>query len=56
MLLGVVEEERKKEVMDNLGVCAQTVDNIKKERVELEGKREHTGSGRKETALMCSQF
>lgn len=38
MLFGVVEENRKKEVMDNLGVCAQLVEKIKKELTELEGK------------------
>ena len=38
MLLGVVEENRKKEVLDNLGVCAQLVENIKKQLAEIEGK------------------
>ena len=38
MLLGVVEENRKKEVRDNLGVCAQLVENIKKQLAEIEGK------------------
>lgn len=36
MLLGVVEENRKREVMDNLSVCAQLVEKIKKELSELE--------------------
>lgn len=36
MLLGVVEENRKKEVLDNLGVCAQLVENIKKQLAEIE--------------------
>ncbi|XP_078366924.1 dynamin-binding protein-like isoform X2 [Oculina patagonica] len=36
MLLGVVEENRKKEVMENLGVCAQLVEKIKRELTELE--------------------
>ena len=40
MLLGVVEENRKREVMDNLSVCAQLVEKIKKELSELEGKPE----------------
>lgn len=38
MLLGVVEENRKQEVLDNLGVCAQLVQNIKKQLAEKEGK------------------
>jgi len=38
MLLGVVEENRKKEVMENLGMCAQLVEKIKRELTELEGK------------------
>ena len=38
MLLGVVEENRKREVLDNLGVCAQLVENIKKQLAEIEGK------------------
>ena len=38
MLLGVVEENRKKEVMENLGVCAQLAEKIKRELTELEGK------------------
>jgi len=38
MLLGVVEENRKKEVMENLGVCAQLVEKIKRELSELERK------------------
>lgn len=38
MLLGVVEENRKKEVLDNLGLCAQLVENIKKQLAEIEGK------------------
>lgn len=38
MLLGVVEENRKTEVMDNLGVCAQLVEKIKNELRELEGR------------------
>lgn len=38
MLLGVVEENRKKEVMENLGMCAQLVEKIKKELTELEGE------------------
>ena len=38
MLLGVVEENRKKEVLDNLGVCAHLVENIKKQLAEIEGK------------------
>lgn len=37
MLLGVVEENRKEEVMENLGMCAQLVEKIKKELTELEG-------------------
>ena len=38
MLLGVVEENRKKEVMENLGMCAQLVEKIKRELTDLEGK------------------
>lgn len=38
MLLGVVEENRKKEVMENLGMCAHLVEKIKRELTELEGK------------------
>ena len=38
MLLGVVEDNRKKEVMENLGVCAQLVEKIKRELTELERK------------------
>ena len=37
MLLGVVEENRKKEVMENLGVCAKLVEKIKTELGGLEG-------------------
>ncbi|KAJ7357603.1 hypothetical protein OS493_024416 [Desmophyllum pertusum] len=37
MLLGVVEENRKKEVMENIGMCAQLVEKIKTELTELEG-------------------
>lgn len=37
MLLGVVEENRKKEVMENLGVCAKLVEKIKTELAGLEG-------------------
>lgn len=36
MLLGVVEENRKKEVMENLEVCAQLVDKIRTKITELE--------------------
>ncbi|KAJ7388357.1 hypothetical protein OS493_038232 [Desmophyllum pertusum] len=36
MLLGVVEENRKKEVMENIGMCAQLVEKIKTELTELE--------------------
>ena len=42
MLLGVVEENRKKEVMENLGVCAQLVEKIKRELTELEGTTDNT--------------
>ena len=42
MLLGVVEENRKKEVMENLGVCAQLVEKIKRELTELEGRTHNT--------------
>jgi len=38
MLLGVVEENRKSEVMENLGVCAQLVEKIKNELTQLEGR------------------
>ncbi|KAJ7388353.1 hypothetical protein OS493_038228 [Desmophyllum pertusum] len=38
MLLGVVEENRKKEVMENIGMCAQLVEKIKTELTELEEK------------------
>lgn len=37
MLLGVVEENRKKEVMENLEVCAELVDKIRTKITELEG-------------------
>lgn len=37
MLLGVVEANRKKEVMENLGMCTQLVKKIKGELTELEG-------------------
>ena len=42
MLLGVVEENRKKEVMENLGVCAQVVEKIRRELTELEGRTDNT--------------
>ena len=38
MLLGVVEENRKEEVMENLGVCAQLVEKIRRQLTGLEGK------------------
>ena len=37
MLLGVVEENRKREVMENLGMCARLIEKIKGQLTELEG-------------------
>lgn len=37
MLFGVVEENRKKEVMENFEVCVEFVDKIRIKIIELEG-------------------